>query len=188
MKENIEIRIEKLSLRKYAATLGISHTSVAKAVKSGHIVNGYDSEVKKIIVSIANDEWGDGIMERAKAIKNNSLPDIKESLLNETLLSDKDLPQVRTDISFTEARRMKEIFNAEIARITAFKEQGLYVEKERVYLQLFEYAKQLRVSIQNIPDRIVDRVIISKSRYEAHQIMIEAINESLEQLTKPPTI
>ncbi|MEO5990316.1 MAG: hypothetical protein ABIP68_01665, partial [Ferruginibacter sp.] len=142
MKGNIENGNEKLSLRKYAITLGISHTAVAKALKSGYIVNGYDKENKKIIVSIANDEWGNEIKEKINAKKNTPIPEISESLLNETLLSEKDLPQVRTDISFTEARLRKEIYNAEIARITAYKEQGLYVEKEKVYSQLFEYGKQ----------------------------------------------
>ena len=186
MQTNIENGIEKLSLRKYAATLGISHTAVAKAVKSEHILKGWDKEAKKIIVSIANDEWGNAIKERNGTQKNNSLPGINENLLNETLLSDIDLPQVRTDITFTEARRRKEIYYAESARIAAHKEQGLYVEKDKVYSQLFEFGKQLRVSLQSVPDRIIDKIMVAKNRHEGYLILLEEINKTLEQLSNVP--
>jgi len=185
VKRNIANEAEKLSMRKYALMLGVSHTAVAKAVKSGYIEKGFNKETKKIIVAIANNEWGNAIKEKNNNVEN---PNIEESLLTETLLSEKDLPQVRTDITFSEARRRKEIYNAEIARITAYKEQGLYVEKEQVFMQLFEYGKQIRIALQSVPDRIIDNVMIAKNRHEGHQLITEAINEALEQLSKPPRL
>lgn len=185
MKRETIKEVQKLSMRKYAAILGVSHTAVAKAVKSGHIEKGFDKETKKIIVGIANSEWGNDVKEKNN---NKQISNIEETLLTETLLSEKDLPQVRTDISFTEARRRKEIYNAEIARITAYKEQSLYVEKEKVFMQLFEYGKQIRIALQSVPDRIIDNVLIAKNRYEGHQLITEAINEALEQLSKTPVL
>ncbi|MEO6730387.1 MAG: hypothetical protein ABIN01_04165, partial [Ferruginibacter sp.] len=47
-----------LSMSKYAKTLNISEGAIRKAIKTGKIINGYDRTIKKIIPSIANQEYG----------------------------------------------------------------------------------------------------------------------------------
>jgi len=46
----------RLSMTQYGKLLGRSKTAVSDAIKTGKIVKGYDG--KKIIVAIANEEWG----------------------------------------------------------------------------------------------------------------------------------
>jgi hypothetical protein len=175
--------MEKLSLRKYAETLGISHTAVAKAIKTGYISSGYDPTIKKIIVEKANEEWGKEIREKNK---NQSVA--TEVPFEGTNLTEQDYKSLGETLSFVEARRRKEIYNAEIARVEALRVQKLYVEKERVYRQLFEFAKQLRTHLQVIPDRYIDNIIAARTRFDAHSILLNAINEALIDLSNPPKL
>jgi hypothetical protein len=59
-------KMELLSQRKYAKTIGVSHAAVNKAVVAGHIKRGFDKKTKKIKAKIANNEWGNDIREKHK--------------------------------------------------------------------------------------------------------------------------
>ena len=180
--------MQKLSLRKYAATVGVSHTAVAKAVKAGYINKGWNPIEKKIIVDIANKEWGNSMKEKNCQGKENQLEVTTQESFSESHLTDNDYTPTGEEMSLGEARRRKEIYNAEIARIAALKEQGLYVEKQKVYSELFYYGKQIRAAIQAIPDRFIDNILAAPNRSVAHQILINAINDALDALSTPPTI
>lgn len=175
--------MQKLSLRKYAETLGVSHTAVAKAIKAGYITKGYDQTTKKIIVEEANKEWGNEVREKNK---NKIVPG--EVPFEETNLTEQDYRPLEETLSFVEARRRKEIYNAEIARVEALRVQKLYVEKELVYKQLFDFAKQVRTHLQVIPDRYIDNIMAAKTRFNAHAILLDAINEALTDLSNTPEI
>lgn len=179
-----------LSIRKYALSLGISHTAVSKAIRAGHICKGWDMKQKKILVEYADNEWGNGIKEKINLKGNATINNpIVESLDLTTLMSENEYRlSIRENITFSEARRKKEIYIAEISRIAALKEQGVYVEKAKVYSTLFNFGQSLRVAFQAIPDRIVDRVLSAKTRTEAHSIILSAIDEALGMLTKSPAL
>lgn len=168
--------MQRLSIRKYATLIGVSHTAVTKALKVGYISNGWDPVLKKVIVEIADTEWGNAIKDKNKTGEN----------FGETNLTEHDYIPTKKDISFSEARRKKEIYNAEIARITALKEQGLYIDREKVFKELFEFGKQIRLDFQSIPDQVIDLVLAAKTRYEAKNILSEAIHNTLEKLTAAP--
>ncbi|MGZ3837806.1 MAG: hypothetical protein ACXVPE_16290 [Bacteroidia bacterium] len=176
--------MQKLSLRKYAETLGISHTAVAKAIKAGHISKGYDPKTKKIIVEVANKEWGNEVKEKKSQDKSIS----EDAPFDETNLTGQDYKPLEETLSFNEARRRKEIYNAEIARVEALRVQGLYVEKAAVYSALSAFGIGIRNRLQAIPDRHIDTIIAAKTRFDAHNILVNAIYEALTELTSPPEI
>ena len=175
--------MKNLSIRKYATLIGVSHTAVIKAIKNGYIVDGWNADIKKIIVPIANVEWGNSIIEKKTTGNTESEVEKKEGNFTTTHLTKQDYKPISEGISFSEARRKKETYNAEIARIMALAEQDIYVEKEIVYAQLFTFGQLLRVSFMIIPDRIIDDLIVSKSRSEAHSILLNEIHKTLEELT-----
>ncbi len=176
--------MQKLSLRKYAETLDISHTAVAKAIKAGHISKGYDPETKKILVDVANKEWGNEIKEKKSQGKSIS----QDVPFDETNLTDQDYKPLEETLSFNEARRRKEIYNAEIARVEALRVQGLYVEKAAVYSALAAFGITIRNRFQAIPDRYIDNIIAAKTRFDAHNTLATAIYEALTEMTSPPEI
>lgn len=59
--------MQKLSQRKYAKTIGLSHWAVGKAIRAGHIKKGFDKKTKKINVNAANNEWGNAAREKHKS-------------------------------------------------------------------------------------------------------------------------
>ncbi|MBS1669200.1 MAG: hypothetical protein JST58_17640 [Bacteroidetes bacterium] len=58
----------KISQRQYAAMLGVSNTAIGKAIKAHYINKGFDKQSRKIVVSIANEEWGNQMVERKKTL------------------------------------------------------------------------------------------------------------------------
>lgn len=56
--------MQKISQRKYAQTIGVSHWAVGKAIRAGHIKKGFDKKSKKINEQVANIEWGNAAKER----------------------------------------------------------------------------------------------------------------------------
>jgi DNA-binding transcriptional regulator YhcF (GntR family) len=58
--------MQLLSQRKYAKTIGVSYTTVNKAIAAGQIRKGYDKKSKKIKVWVANEEWGNEMREKHK--------------------------------------------------------------------------------------------------------------------------
>ena len=52
-----------------------------------------------------------------------------------------------------------------------------------MYAQLFTFGQLLRVSFMVIPSRIIDDLIVSKSRSEADGILLTEIHKTLEELT-----
>lgn len=172
--------MKDVSQRKYAALIGITHTAVAKAVKNGYIKNGWNDGTKKINVEIANKEWGDEIKSKRHSQSNTAQSDENAGSISGKPLSE--------GLSFTEARRRKEIYNAELSRIEALKEQGAYIEKQVVYNQLFNYGKYIKTAFLAIPDRAIDNILAAKTRNESHQILLNEIRSVLEMLSTPPKI
>jgi hypothetical protein len=58
--------MHKLSIRKYAKTIGVSHWTVGKAIRAGHIKKGFDKKTKKINTRVADKEWGHAAGEKHK--------------------------------------------------------------------------------------------------------------------------
>ena len=176
--------MDQLSQRKYSELLGVSHTAVAKAIRNGLINNGWDSVSKKIIVNIANEEWGNSVIQKTQKEKKADQPiSFEESHLPKGATT-----PIPGEMSIGDARRLKEIYNAEMARVEALRQQGLYVEKDLVYKQLFEYGKQLRIDMQAIPGRIVDKILDTRDRFTVQNLIINEINDVLEKLAKPPQL
>lgn len=165
---------ERISQREYARRLGISNEAVRKAIEAGKIVKGWDKKEGKIILDIANKEWG------ALHFKNNINEIVSEIGGNK---SEGNNLSLNGDSSFAEARRVKEIIQAQLVALDLKERKGELVKKDQVYKELYAFGQQMRTSLQAIPDRVIDNVLAAKSRSEAHTLVTEAIHEVLESLT-----
>lgn len=167
-------KYDRVSQRGYADYLGISNTHVANAVKDGLIKRGWDPKEEKIIVQLADQEWGNGVRKKPAKIKVDDIwgdsQKKKKVELNES-----------TDLG--EARRLKEVFGAQLAYIELQEKRGELVEKKKLEKQLYEYGQQVRKNIEAVPERIIDSVRAAKDRNEALQVLKDAMREALESLT-----
>ena len=165
---------EKVSQREYARRLGVSNEAVSKAVREGRIKTGWNKKEKKIIVELADKEFGIFFKE-----------DVETDLESDTDIVAKGKTKKLTDSSsFVEARRVREIKMAQLAELDVQEREGELVNKEVVYKQLFTFGQNLRTSILAVPDRTIDNILSSKTRSEAHIILTNALHEILETLTK----
>lgn len=174
----------KVSIREYARSKGVSDTTVRKAIKSRKINAGYDATTKKIIPDIADREWGDTIVQvtpesvpAVKPIANvaNTEPGAQE-ITGEGIFLDKDE-------TYAEALRKDLIIKANLNALKLRMKEGEVVEKSKVYKELFAFGKQIRLRFQSVPDRVIDDVLAAPGRNEAHLILFNAISDILEELT-----
>lgn len=172
----------KVSIREYARSKGVSDTTIRKAIKSGKIKKGYDEGSKKIIPQVADREWGDTIVQPlqtgsqtipAKETKENEAAQV---ITGDGIFLDKDE-------TYAEALRKDLIIKANLNALKLRMKEGEVVEKSKVYKELFSFGKQIRLRFQSIPDRIIDDVLAAPGRNEAHMILFNAISDVLEELT-----
>ena len=169
--------LERVSQREYARRIGVSNEAVSRAIKDGRIKKGWDSTAAKIIVPHANAEWGLLHMQTnvEQLIQETTTEKVKP--ISSTGLT------LQADSSFIEAKRVKEILQAQLVALDLKERKGELVNKEEVYKELFSYGQQLRVAFSSIADRHIDAIIASNTRAEAHNLLQSAIYEILENVT-----
>jgi hypothetical protein len=176
--------LERVSQREYARQLGISNEAVSRAVKEGRIAKGWDKAAGKIIVEHANAEWGAIHMKTdvAKIIRQepgeSEVPNYPPAKISEGTLS------LNGNSSFAEAKRVREIIQAQIASIQLKTIKEELVKKDEVYKQLFAFGQEIRISLMAIPDRVIDNILATKNRAEAHQLLTGEVHAALEALTR----
>lgn len=171
---------ERLSIREYARTKGVSDTAVRKAIAAKKISAGYDAENKKIVVALADQEWGDTIV-RVHAQETHPPAAATNGPADEATEAGDIV--VKNDETYAEALRKDLIIKANINALKLRMKEGEVVEKSKVYNTLFAFGKQLRLRFQSIPDRIIDDVLAAAGRNEAHALLLNAITDVLEELT-----
>jgi hypothetical protein len=169
-----------LSIREYSKRVGVSHVSIQKAIKTGKISKGYDSETKTINPDIADQEYG--FQTEIKKINEKLKENISQQQLD--AYSGVEVMDIQLSHADTapEALRKQIIIKAQLDLLKLKTESGQLVNKEEVYKEIYAYGKEIRMSLQTIPDRIIDQ-LITMDRNDAHQLLTQSINESLIKLT-----
>jgi len=181
--------VEKISIREYARRIGVTHTSVLKAIAAGKIVKGYDSQTKKIIPEIADTEYTIGNVNQTLKIKesvnqkagNPEGAEFSQSKLDSLSSLEVSEIQILPGDTAAEAHRKQLIIKAQLDLLKLKTESGELVNKAETYKDLFDLAKEIRMNLQAIPERIIDQ-LVSLERKEAQELLLEAINETLEGL------
>lgn len=172
----------KISIRKYAALLGTSHTTVNSAIKDGYIRKGYDRISKKIDSEIADKEWGNDYKTKKANRIEAANAEITQPRLDElSAITVEEITLYPTD-TYIEAERKKLIIQGQRELIKLKAESGELVNKEAMYREMFEFGKELRLALHAIPDRIIDE-LLTLDRHNAHRLLVSAINETLEKLS-----
>lgn len=83
-----------------------------------------------------------------------------------------------------ESKRVEAHYKAEIARMEKEEREGELVRKEHVRKQLHSFGVEVRIAVQSVPDRVVDKVIGCTDRTEVIRTITEEINEQLNKLTE----
>ncbi len=176
-----------ISIREFARRVGCSDTAIRKAIKSGKISKGYIGRPDghgKIDYEAAFKEWS--------ASYDPSYPSNEKLRAKMMATLDKQKPQTETPeaqgtsvdgASMNAAKRAQAILKAKILEIELKERQGKLVDKQQVYMALFEAGKEVKASIMAVPDRIIDAVFSAPNRNEAHTILTKALIEALDTMS-----
>lgn len=180
-------RLERISQREYARRLGISNEAVSKAIREGKIDRGWDKVDGKIIVEYANIEWGTLHMSTAlpSLFSPEELETTEERPVQRLANTGQKGLSLTNESSFAEAKRVREIIQAQLAALDLKERKEELVKKDEVYKQLYTFGQQMRLTLLATPDRGIDAILAAKNRTEAYNILSATIIEALEHLTNP---
>lgn len=167
-----------VSAREFASMVGLSSTSVGKAIKSGSISKGVAKDPQGntigIYPSIASAEWGKPFLDHIEPPESDS--DSEDVI---------DFAQgIPDNTSKSEADRMIAVFKAKKARLEYMQTEGDLIDKGLVYSRLYDFAGIVRDALMNVPDRIIDDVLAADGRNKAIIILGNEIASALTALSK----
>lgn len=190
----------QISIRAYARQLKIDEKAVRKAIDEGKIKRGFVKKTGKILASVADKEWGfvhktpkpqRGLSKAkvAEKLKDNNdkpnSPDQPESQDEDFSYTDLlKLVKISPTLQYSEAIRRKEILAIAMDKMKIEEMQGLLVRRADVDKSLFAVADQLKKSLQNVPNRIIDDIIAAPNKVEAINILTAEINSVLKTFSE----
>jgi hypothetical protein len=119
------------------------------------------------------------IEEFVEEIMREKLPSAKADDLDDETVSEELDDKIRKP----EAERVTAVLKAKILQITYKEKQGQLVPIDKVNSVLFGYGQEIRNAFENVPDRIIDRILaVSEKRHEARKILVDEIHDTLELL------
>ena len=183
-----------LSIRAYAQHRGVSHTAVAKAIKAGRISVEPDG---KIDPAKADAQWARNTLPSqslntgaAKPAAKVATPPVSTSVATG---SSRELqPPVETGrISapdYQTSRAIREAYAARLAKLEFEERTGKLLNADEVKVKHFNLARLLRDRIQQIPRKlapqIVAAVVAQPDQRVVEDLLMEAIREALEELSR----
>ncbi len=152
-----------VSIRKYAAHRGVSHTAVQKAIKQGRVKTTPDG---KIDVEQADRDWG-----------RNTSP----------VNAPKRAPKATGDLgggpTYAQSRAVRELYLARLAKIEFEERAGKLVSRDEVTVAAFTKARTVRDNLLNIPDRVAAMLAAESDPGRTHQILTDEIRKALIELS-----
>jgi DNA-binding transcriptional regulator YhcF (GntR family) len=185
--DRMKTREKGISIREFGRRLGVSDTTVHKAIDANKIVNGI-VYVKKngrtrpwIIESIAMQEWGSTInpnysQDSQQALASKLGGEVGPNAASSNLDSIAGLKIARAKIQLQKEGLLLQI------------QKGKYVEKDKVYMALFALAQAVKKNLESIPDRFIHSIRAADSTNEGHNILTAAIKDALAELSDPEKI
>ena len=182
---------EIISIRAFAKMVNLSDTMIHKAIKLGKITLTQVGTRKGIIYELGLKELQEFAIGASKNIDTTNIPGIKISKKtaptrassnrssNGGFNAFEDVPL------FVDSKSRKEFYNSELARIELEEREGRLVQKDAVYMELFEVGSILKNNILAIPSRITDQIVsLSNDRNAVFNLLTDSLMGALETLSK----
>lgn len=176
---------EKLSIREFAKRIGVSDVAVGKAIRSGKIVKGVDytnPKRPKIDPDVAMKEWGKYYNPNYEREQTKKLHGVSDSSPSPSEIAPSEPSPAGRSIA--EIKRQQAEVKLRVSALELKEKQGQLVDKQKVYKALFAAGQEVRTALQAVPDRVIDDVLAAQSRNEAHQVLFNAIADTLEMLSE----
>lgn len=184
-----------LSIRAYARHRGVSHTAVAKAIKAGRISVEPDG---KIDPAKADAQWArntlpsqnlnTGAAKPAAKVATPSVSTPVSTALVSTREVQAPLETRAAAPDYQTSRAIREAYPARLAKLEFEERTGKLLNADEVKVKYFNLARLLRDRIQQIPRKvapqIVAAVVAQPDQRVVEDLLMEAIREALEELSR----
>lgn len=194
-----------LSIRAYAQRRGVSHTAVAKAIKTGRISLNADGSID---AAQADAQWERNTLP-SQSLHAGSSSKVETQVETEVETGPK-LAKVSTPVStpvstrstqappaqeprsgapdYLTSRAIREAYAASLAKLDFEERTGKLINADEVKVANFNLARTLRERIQQIPRKvapqIVAAVVAQPDQRAVEELLQAAIREALEELTR----
>lgn len=159
---------ELISQSELARRLGVSRQYIYKLVKQGKL-----QRVDGKIDFVAATETLKHLADPARPRKTKDLPD-------------DPAPAAPSDASraptFAEAKTMKEVFNAKLARLRFEEESGKLIEKADIEDKARDIAVIVKESLLMIPNKLMEQLAVESDPREIHVMLDREIREILAEM------
>lgn len=88
-------------------------------------------------------------------------------------------------LNYNDLIKLQAMKTAQLKHIEVLEAEGKLVSKEMVHKKLFAYGKLTREAIMGVIERVVDRIMVAKTRDEVKFILTSENVQALEILTDP---
>ena len=184
-----------LSIRAYAQHRGVSHTAVAKAIKAGRISVEPDG---KIDPAKADAQWARNTLPSqnlntgaAKPAAKVATPPVSTPVSTAPVANRELQPPLETRAAapdYQTSRAIREAYAARLAKLEFEERTGKLLNADEVKVKHFNLARLLRDRIQQIPRKlapqIVAAVVAQPDQRVVEDLLMEAIREALEELSR----
>lgn len=169
---------ELMKILQYAKHAGVSDALIHREIKEGKIKEG--------VVLIKGKRWIDPDIADAERAKHKDPTHRRVTRRDKeegrAKVGDGDTP------TMTEVKLKQEVIRTKKMHLEYEKKKGTLVEKDAVYKALFDYAQEIRIEVESIPDKVVDDMLAAADRHRARTILSEAIEDALLALSKQVNI
>ncbi len=186
---------EKMGVREFARHVGVSDTSVRKAITAKKIpeycIDRTDPKKPLIEVKKAMQVWGEKfnhsnvqshkLLNKLKSVAVKTESPEQEDVDVEDFIESEDIV-IKNNATSEEATRVKKIAEARYAQLELAEAKGRLISKAKNDNELFNTGVVIRTSILGIPDKHIDNIRAASTRQEAHSYLYKALVESLESL------
>jgi hypothetical protein len=186
-----------LSVRAYAKLLKVDEKAIRKAIETGKIKKGFNKQIKKIIPSIADKEYGNAakVVKPKAGISKNVVAKKLDKNTSTTLPKDKlpeDLPDIdEADIDglpYSEALRRREITALKLDTLKLQEQEKVLIKKDIIDKVLYDHGSNFKKALLNIPSRVISDVRAAPNETEAIAILDLELNNVLNTYTDIETI
>jgi phage terminase Nu1 subunit (DNA packaging protein) len=192
----------EISIREFARRIHVSEGAVRKAIKEKKIVAGFDEKKGKILFVQAYAEYGQSktapkaghgvskakVAEKLTAMQGATVAagdddDLPEDVAEYKHLSVSELIEkinVHDKLEYSETLRLDMILAIAKEKMKLEEMQGTLVKKADIDKQLFALGNELKLKLQNIPNRCVALVRSAANDVESSNILLKEINQVIE--------
>lgn len=169
----------------YAKHRGVSAALITKAVKIGRIKPwGYKGKRAVFDFDQCDADWDKNRDPSNRGYDTAKVIEVTEVIGPNDRSVDGQTAGDEPEMSFNQARTLRERYQAQLARLEYEEKSGKLVDSETIRRQYFKQARNARDNLLNIPDRLAPMLAGRTELHEIRMLILEELHKVCEGLAE----